>query len=897
MQALLDRSPLHRLFNPESIALFGASDAKNSVGAKVWSNLTTGDFKGRLVPVNPKHKEIGGVACYRSILDVPGDIDLAVIATPARTIPQIIADCGEKRIRNAIVLSAGFVEAGAEGQRLHRQLLDAAHRANMRFLGPNCVGLVRPWLGLNATFLNSGVPQGRLALISQSGALCSAIADWAAPHHLGFSAIVSLGNSADIGFGDALHFLAVDPKTEAILLYVEGVRNAPSFLSALRAAAHTKPVIVLKAGRHNQSSTAAHTHTGALIGSDEVFDAALARAGAVRARTFGQLFAAAEILSANKRSKGNRLGIVTNGGGAGVLAADRAGDMDVDLAAPSEATVTALDKILPPYWSRANPIDILGDAAPDQFKAAVKAALADPNFDGLLVMLTPQAMTDATAVAEAVVSALAEKPTKPVLACWMGESSVAEGRFHLSKNGIPDFTTPERAVEAFSYLAQHYRHRKLALETPGPGNAFSPDLSGARMIIADALSEGRSMLSDIESKALLHAFNIPINVTIEAATPAAAVIAAETVGFPVAMKVNSPDITHKSDVGGVRLNVMNAADVKLAFREIAAGIAKTRADAAFLGVTVERMAHVEDARELVIGASRDPVFGATILFGAGGTMVEVLRDSAVSLPPLNAVLANRLINRTRVSRLLDAFRDRPAVDREAVVEVLLRISDLVCELAEVTELDINPLFAGRDGVIAVDARIAIARPPARSGPYDHVAIHPFPRHLVWKEHLSDGTPLTIRPIRPEDAESEQTFVRELSPEARQFRFMGKLNQLSQEMLVRFTQIDYRREMALVAMTEGPRGPRQQGVARYVINPDMTSCEFAVVVSDEVQKQGIGTRLMKALMEAARDEHSLTVMEGTVLARNASMLQLMAELGFSESPDPDDPGLVFIERAL
>jgi acetyltransferase len=480
----------------------------------------------------------------------------------------------------------------------------------------------------------------------------------------------------------------------------------------------------------------------------------------------------------------------------------------------------------------------------------------------------------------------------------MGESSVAEARTLLSSSGVPDFTTPERAVEAFSYLAQHCRNRELALETPGPRiDNEAPDLSGARMIVSSALSEGRAMLSDIESKAILRAFRVPVNVTIEAGSAAAALIAAETVGFPVAMKVNSPDITHKSDVGGVRVNVINAADVKTAFREIAASVAETRPDAEFRGVTVEAMVAVADARELVIGCSRDPVFGPTLLFGAGGTMVEILRDSAVALPPLNTVLAKRLIARTRVSRLLDAFRDRPAVDRDAVVDVLLRLSDLVCEMPEITELDINPLFAGPDGVIAVDARIAIARPPASAGPYDHMAIHPFPRHLVWTDHLDNGMTLTIRPIRPEDADSEQAFVRELSPQARQFRFMGALSELSPEMLARFTQIDYRSEMALVAIATGADGARQQGVARYVINPDMRSCEFAVVVSDEVQKQGIGTRLMKALIEAAREEHGLAVMEGTVLARNTPMLNLMDELGFSQRADPDDLEIVIVERAL
>ena len=893
----MDKSPLTPMMNPGTVAVFGASDSPDSVGGRVLVNIRRTGFEGDVHAINPKYDSVDGMPCVPDITHIDKPVDLAVIATPAHTVPEIIRQCGEAGTRNAIVLSAGFGEGGGPGDDNARKLTEAARRAGVRFMGPNCVGLVRPWIGLDATFLRSQTPKGRLALVSQSGALCSAISDWSGPHHLGFSALVSLGNSLDVDFGDVLHFLADDPKTAAVLLYVEGVHDAPSFLSALRAAARSKPVIVLKAGRHVKSSDAAHTHTGALIGDDAVFDAALARAGAVRAPTFGELFAAAEILSPGKRARGNRLGIITNGGGAGVLAADRAGDLGVDLAALSDSTLAALDAVLPPHWSRANPIDILGDAAPEQFAEAVRAGLQEPNFDGVLVMLTPQAMTDATAVARAVFDALPERRQKPVLACWMGEAAVAEGREVLSSFGIPDFTTPEKAVEAFSYLSQHYRNRRLANEVPGPMHDDKlPDLDGARMIINTALSEHRHMLSDIESKALLRAFHIPINITIESATAADALIAAETVGYPVAIKINSPDISHKSDVGGVRLGVAAAVDVKQAVRDITQAAQNLRPEARIKGVTVEAMAHMDDARELVVGMGRDPVFGPAILFGAGGTMVEVLQDSAVSLPPLNAVLANRLINRTRVARLLEAFRDRPAVDRAAVVDVLLRISDMVCELPEITELDINPLVAGPGGALAVDARIRIARPPARNGPYDHVAIHPYPRHLTRQEILADGTPLVIRPIRPEDAEAEAAFVRDLSPEAKRFRFMGTVNELSEEMLARFTQIDYRREMALIAVVGEGSAARQGAVARYAINPDNTSCEFAIVVSDKLQGRGIGTRLMKGLFAAARD-HRLTRIEGSVLRENAPMLKLMEDLGFHITPDPDDREVMRIDRWL
>jgi acetyltransferase len=869
---------LEKLFNPKSIAVVGASEGGNSVGARVFGNLISGGFQGNIVPINPKHSELGGRRCHASLRDVDEHVDLAVIATPARTVSAIIRDCGAADVGAAIVLSAGFGEIGDDGKHIEANIIDAAKRGDVRFLGPNCLGLVRPWINMNATFLDAPPPPGRLALVSQSGALCSAIADWAGPHHLGFSTMVSLGNAANIGFGDVLDFLTADPRTDAILVYVEGVRHAKSFISALRAAAQVKPVIVLKAGRHDQSSAAATTHTGALIGSDNVFDAALERAGAVRALTFGQLFAAAEILASRKRARSNRLGIVTNGGGAGVLAADRAIDLGIELASLSPKTIVSLNQVLPPYWSHGNPIDILGDAEPDKYRHAIDACLKDRNIDGLLVLLTPQAMTDPTAAAQAVIDAAASEPKKPVLASWMGETKVAAARELLSSNGIPDFTTPERAVEAFSYLARHNLNQTLARETPGPlSDLAPPDVEGATMIIEAALAEGRQMLSDLEAKAVLKAFHIRSGTTIEAGTAAKALIAAETTGFPVVMKINSPQISHKSDVGGVRTNIMTAADVRPAFHEIVDSARAARPDAEILGVTVEAMVDESDARELVVGTKRDPVFGPVILFGAGGTMVEILDDNAVSLPPLNEVLAERLINRTRVSRLLSAFRNRPAVDRAAVIEVLLRISDLVCELPHVEELDINPLIASPHGVTAVDARIRVCRPPVTPLRYSHMAIAPYPKHLVETEFLADGTEITIRPIRPEDAESEQEFVRALS-------------------LARFTQIDYSREMALIAVIEEKGRHKQLGVARYAINPDERSCEFAIVVSDEKQNQGIGSRLMEALMKAARD-HGLEMIEGQVMANNSPMLKLMRELGFSISRSADDAGVSIVERWL
>ncbi len=888
---------LEGLFNPQSIAVFGASESETSVGGRVLVNILAAGFEGEVVAVNPKYDKVFQTPCLKSIGDHGKPVDLAFIATPAPTVPAIFEDLAEAGIRNAVVLSAGFGEMGDQGRRLQKKLTEIAARNGIRFIGPNCVGLVRPLIGMNGSFLRGSAPEGKLALISQSGALISAIADWAEPNHLGLSALVSLGNAADISFGDTLNFLATDPKTEAILLYVEGIKDARLFLSELRAAARVKPVIVLKAGRHAKSAHAANTHTGALVGSNAAFEAAMERAGAVRAMTFGQLFAAAEMLSAHRRAGGNRLCIITNGGGAGVLAADRAEDLRLELPAPSDKTIEALSAFLPAHWSHGNPVDILGDAKPETFGRALSACLADKSFDGVLVMLVPQAIADAAEAAASVIEAARGNKHKPVLACWMGQSSVEDARELMSQNGLPEFTTPERAVEAFSYLARHELNQRLALETPGPQiSSGGHDVTGARMIIEAALSEGRTMLADIESKAVLSAFGIPTGTTLEADSPAKALIAAETLGFPVAMKIDSRQISHKSDVGGVRTNIATAGEVREAFLEITEAAKAARPDAEIRGVTVERMADIADARELLVGVSRDPVFGPTIVFGAGGTMVEVLRDSAVALPPLTTVLAERLIAKTRVSHLLDAFRNRDAANRDAIVDVLLRVSDMVTELPHITGLDINPLFAGPEGVMAVDARIEVARPASSETGGGHLAIAPYPKHLEERGHLPDGTPVTIRPIRPEDAEREQAFVRALSPQAKHYRFMQALNELSPQMLARFTQIDYAREMAIVATIEDNGTPKQLGVARYVINPDGRSCEFAVVVSDEKQNLGLGSRLMNALFAAARD-HGLDVMEGLVLAENKPMLVLMEELGFSTRPYPDDTSCVLVEKRL
>jgi acetyltransferase len=887
---------LQHLFTPAAIAVFGASEQPDAVGALVYRNLLEGGFKGPIHAINPKYDRLGEKVCHPSIEAVKERVDLAVIATPAATVPEIVRAAGLHGVKAAVVLSAGFGERGGPGKALERALLDEAERYGVRLLGPNCLGLMRPATGLNATFSNNVAQPGSLALVSQSGALCTAVLDWAGAHGIGFSTMVSVGDTADIGFGDILDFLALDPATRSILLYVEGIRDARRFMSGLRGAARMKPVIVIKAGRHAEGSRAALSHTGALVGADDVFDAALQRAGVVRARTIEQLFAAAQLLATRHRLRGNRLAIITNAGGPGVMATDRAVEQDIRLAELGAATLAALDEVLPPTWPRANPVDILGDATPERYGAAVDLCLKDPNVDGALVLLTPQAMTRPTDAAEAVIRA-AEPIPKPILTCWLGETQVQEGRNLFGRHKVPTFVNPESALEAFGFLAEYHDNQKMLMQAPGPLTSHTaPDSAGARLIIEGALAERRTVLSALETRALLHAFHIPISPALIARSPNEALAAAEYLGFPVVLKILSPDIVHKSDVDGVRLNIDNAGLVRHTYNELLATVRARRPDITIEGVTVEKMYRSRHGRELLVGVIDDPAFGPAVTFGTGGTAVEVIRDRAVALPPLNEDIAESLIERTRAARLLGPFRGSPPVNREALTRVLLRLSEMVCELPHIRELDINPLMADEQGVTALDARIVVREPPPGRRRYGHMAIHPYPLHLVSRFQLADGTDITIRPIRPEDAEIEQAFVRQLSPEAKFFRFMNALQELDPEMLIRLTQLDYDRELALIATVEEDGKERELGVARYFINADGQTAEFALVIADDWQRRGLGTRLMTCLIDAAR-EKGFKALQGEVLANNVKMLNLMKRLEFVGRIKMDDPTLVMVVKAL
>ncbi len=877
---------LSPLLEPQSVAIIGASEREASLGNILIRNMLDAGYKGRLFAINPGHEEVVGLPCYKTVEDVPHRLDLAVIAIRADKVPAVIDSCGRAGVKAVIVLSSGFSETGPRGNLLERKVIEAARRHRIRLLGPNCIGIMRPDLGLNATFAQASAVKGTIGLISQSGALCAAILDWAKPNNVGFSTVVSLGSSSDIDFGEVLEYMISDPRTESIFLYVEGIRDARRFMSALRGAARVKPVLLIKAGRHPGVSQAILSHSGAQAGDDAVFDAALRRAGVIRLYNMGQLYSAANALFSHFRPRGNRLAIITNGGGPGVMAADRAADLGIPLATLSDSTIEKLNAVLPASWSHGNPVDFLGDASVEHYRNALTAILEDENVDGTLVMLTPQAMSNPDGVAEAVIE-LEKNADKPVLTCWMGEEQIMKARHAFIEAGIPTLRTPEPAVELFSHISAYYRNQKLLMQTPSSLSHLSPpSIESARLVIETALAERRKALNEMESKALLAAFRIPIAQTVIARSATEAMVLAEEIGLPVVMKIDSPSIIHKSDSGGVRLNLGSLAAVRTAYQEILAEVRKNLPDAAINGVAIEPMILKRHGRELIVGARRDPVFGPVITLGEGGNRVEANRDLAIALPPLNNYLVHDLIRSTRVYPLLGEFRNMPSINMDSLELVLLRVSEMVCELPWITSLEINPLIVDEHGAVAVDARIVVDNVSPAADRYDHMAIHPYPSHLINRWTMPDGMEITVRPIKPEDADLEVEFVRGLSAETKYYRFMNTMRELPPAMVARLTQIDYDREMAFIAtiMVEGAE--KEIGVCRYAVNPDGESCEFAVVVADDWQHRGLARRLMGVLIDTARSR-GIAYMNGVFLANNERMLKFVQSLGFVLSNDPDD----------
>lgn len=863
---------LDALFEPHAIAFIGASPREGSVGQVIARNLLAPGFAGPIMLVNPRGGEIEGQAAYASVADLPQVPDLAVIATPAETVPGLVKTLAEKGCRAAIVISAGFEGGGREAE-LRQAVLDAARPHLMRIVGPNCLGFISPLHRINASFAHRMPQAGRLALVAQSGAVAAAALDWAPPHGVGFSHIVTVGDSADVDVGDVLDYLALDAETEGVILYLEGIADARKFMSAARAAARSKPVAVIKSGRSSAGAKAAFSHTGALAGADAVYDAAFRRAGVLRVDTLSELFEAAEAFSAGVRSSGEKLAILTNGGGAGVLAVDALEGAGASLAELSADTLAALDKIAPAHWSRRNPVDILGDAHPAIYGQAMDILMHAPEIDAVLALNCPVAVADSTEAAQAVVDAVARsgRRHKPVLTAWLGEAGMGEARARFAAARIPTYDTPEQAITAFGQLVRARRTHELLVEAPPPGPGPT-DPAAARRIVEDALRQGRSALTDPEARAVLRAYGVPVVESQSAATPGGAGLAAGRIEGKAVLKILSRDISHKSDVGGVRLGLSGAAETELAARDMLGRIARLRPEAKIDGFIVEPMVERPNAEELLAGVVQDPTFGPVVMVGQGGVAVQVLADRALGLPPLNTALARDMIARTRVSKLLAGYRDRPPANVDALAAVLVALGDLAADLPEVTELDINPLLCDAEGVIAVDARIGVKAADAST---PRLAILPYPAKLARDVEVG-GEPLHIRPIRPTDAERLSEMVDLSSDKDVHLRFSGGLRHLTPDLTRRLTQIDYDRHMALIAETAAGE---ILGVGRLVCDPEGDAAEFALMVRSDRQMRGLGATLLQAVLDYAA-EKGIARVWGEMARDNERMRDLAAHLGFT-----------------
>ncbi len=871
---------LDALFDPHSVAVIGASDRPGSVGATVWRNLRRGGFEGPCWPVNPQRATVGGEPAFASVAALPAAPELAVVCTPPAAVAGVIAELGARGTRAAVVLTAGQTPAQKQA------MLDAARRHLLRILGPNCLGLIAPHARLDASFAHTGVPAGGLAFVSQSGALVTAMLDWAQGRGIGFSHCISLGEHADIDFADLLDWLASDGRTKAILLYIESIEGARKFMSAARAAARNKPVLVVKAGRSPQGAAAASSHTGALAASDLVFDAAIRRAGLLRVDTLQQLFDAAETLAHphTPRPAGGlarRLTIVTNGGGAGVMAADAAAAAGVALAPLAPALRQTLDAVLPPNWSGANPVDIIGDAPVARYVDTLRTLLAEPETGTVLFMHAPTAIVPAAAIAEALLPLLREHPGR-VLAGWLGDASVRCARQAFEAAGVPCYATPEAAVAALAQINTYRDNQDALAQCPPLGEDVVIDTATVAALVDGALADGREWLGEPEAKALLAACGVPVVATrVVPPEPEAAAAAACELGWPAVLKILSPQITHKSDIGGVALNLESAQAVAEAARAMLARVARLQPAAAVQGFTVQAMVRRPQALELIVGASIDPLFGPVLLFGQGGTAVEVLADRALALPPLNRPLAAALLRRTRVSRLLAGWRDVPPADTAAVERVLVAVSELLAAEPRIAELDINPLLADAAGVVALDARVRVSA--AAPGGAARFAIRPYPAHLVRHEPWQ-GQVLTIRPIRPEDEPQHLAFLERLSPEDIRLRVFHSRRTLPRSELARLVQIDYEREMAFVATAPAADGTEHTlGAVRAACDPDNEAAEFGVVVRSDLKGQGLGRRLMEVLIGHLRQRGTGRLV-GEVLAENRAMRRLCEGLGFAERRD-------------
>jgi acetyltransferase len=879
---------LDAIFKPKSVALIGASTKDHSVGAVIARNLLAGGFDGPIMPVNPSHTSVAGVLCYPDAAHLPLTPDLAIICTPAPSVPQLIADLGARGTRGAIVVTAGFAEGGSDsGRTLERAMLDAARPTLMRIVGPNCLGVITTPAKLNASFSHIPARTGGVAFVAQSGAIITTVLDWADARGLGFSHLVSLGDMADVDFGDMLDYLASDPATTSILLYVEAITQARKFMSAARAASRLKPVIVIKAGREPAGAKAASSHTGALAGIDGVYDAAFQRAGTLRVHDLDELFDAVETLAMRPPVKGDRLAILTNGGGAGVLATDSLLEQGGRLAELDAGTLAKLDACLPGTWSHGNPVDIIGDAPGSRYTAALNALLEAPDVDAILVLNCPTAVASGLDAAQAVV-ATARGKERVVLTNWLGANAAEPARKLIGEAGMPTYDTPENAVRGFMHLVRYRRVQANLMEVPPSiPSEFTPDEAGAREIVRAALAAGESWLNAADVCRLLACYRIPVARTFIVATPDEAAAKAKEIAATVALKIFSPDITHKSDVGGVVLDLETPDAVRAAAIAMQARVAKVAPSAHLTGFVVQEMIRRPGAYELIAGMAADVQFGPFLLFGHGGTAVEVIDDKALALPPLNMNLARETMSRTRIYRQLAGFRDTPPAALDAIALTLVQLSQLVCDLDEVVELDINPLLADAKGVIAVDARLklAVVAPGARRGA--RLSIRPYPKELEHIETVAGFGEMAMRPIRPEDAPLLTRFAERLEPEDVRMRFFSPLRTLPQPLLARLTQIDYDREMAFV-LFDSAAGIA--GVARFAADPNNAQAEYAVIVRSDLKRRGLGRLLMQRIVAYAK-ARGIGFVFGDVLEENTGMLALCRDLGCSIAPLTGSPGIL------
>ncbi len=884
---------LDKVFRPKSIAVVGASEHVNSVGGVLWRNIRRAGFADGLYPINPHHATLDGQTVYPDVASLPAVPDLAVIATPPDTVPGLIRELGARGTKAAVIITAGFGELGARGKALQQEVLEAARPHLLRLVGPNCVGVMVPGVGLDASFSHIAPRKGNLAFVSQSGAMITAVLDWAAARDIGFSHVVSLGDMADVDFGDMLDYLATDPDTRAILLYIEGVRDARKFLSAARAAARLKTVLVVKVGRFAESAKAAASHTGALAGSDAVYDAAFRRAGMLRVMDMAELFDAAETLALTRPLRGENLTILTNGGGPGVLATDALIANGGHLAPLSAATVERLNAVLPPTWSHGNPVDIIGDADGDRYQKTLSVLMGDPASQAILVLNCPTALADPQQCASAVIDVIEQAKTTAggaaptVLTSWLGDATAAMARRLFAKSGVATYETPDSAIRGYMHRVHHRRNQQLLLEVPSTHiDDFEPDVGKARATIAAALAGDRSWLEPDEIAAVLAAYGIPFAGPVLAADVDTAVTAARAMNGPIALKIRSPNITHKSDVGGVALNLLHTDRIREEASRMVERVKARRPDAIIEGFIVQPMIHRPGAIELIIGLTTDAVFGPMVMFGHGGTAVEQLRDAALELPPLNDALARAQMARTRVWNLLQAYRGNPSADIDGVVRVLVRVGQLAADLAEVAELDLNPLLADASGVIAVDARVRVAA--SDRGGSDRLAIMPYPKHYESIEQLPSGRRVRLRPVRPEDEGRLIEGAKHMDPRDLRMRFFAAVNGLTPQMAARLTQIDYAREIALGALPlDSDEG---LGIVRIAADPDNATAEFAVTVRSDWKGHGLGHLMMQRIIEIARGR-GIGVLEGSVLRENEAMIDLCTHLGFTLTPSAEDPALM------